>query len=631
MCRSRPEPEGASAPAPEPSELDAVLEHLDALRAEMRALEDATLARHRDLHPLQRPGARNLAHYVALRRHDLRDLQARLRRHGLSSLGRLEPYALATVDAVRRAIQALLGRPAAEARGHDHPVSLDDHHGRLEAQTEALFGPRPAGRRARLMVTLPTEAAASASLAHELVAAGMDVARVNCAHDDADAWRAMAAHVRAAAAHVGRPVRVLMDLAGPKLRTGDVAPGPAVVRWSPARDARGQTTRAARVWLSPERVVRPDEPVDAVLPVDREWLAALRVGEVVELDDLRGRRRRLEVVAAGPDGAMVLGREAAWVEPGTLLVRRRGDGHRGASTTVGRLPAAEGRIVLRRGDTLVLTRDPRPGRGALTDADGRVLVPAAVPCTLPEVFGRVKPGDPVRLDDGRIGGVARRVDADAIEVEIVHASPEGSRLGADKGVNLPDTRLDVPGLTPKDVEDFAVAETVADVVGLSFVDDPRDVRDLWRLVGHDRARPLGVVVKVETKHAFAHLPDVLLAAMEGHPVGVMIARGDLAVECGFERLAEVQEEILWMCEAAHVPVVWATQVLETMTKKGQPTRAEITDAAMSARAECVMLNKGPYVAEALRLLDDVLRRMQAHQSKKHALLRPLSISSLDEA
>jgi pyruvate kinase len=105
--------------------------------------------------------------------------------------------------------------------------------------------------------------------------------------------------------------------------------------------------------------------------------------------------------------------------------------------------------------------------------------------------------------------------------------------------------------------------------------------------------------------------------------GVMIARGDLAVECGYERMAEVQEEILWACEAAHMPVVWATQVLETLTKTGLPSRAEITDAAMGGRAECVMLNKGPHIGEAMHALDNILRRMQEHQDKKRPLLRAL--------
>jgi pyruvate kinase len=103
----------------------------------------------------------------------------------------------------------------------------------------------------------------------------------------------------------------------------------------------------------------------------------------------------------------------------------------------------------------------------------------------------------------------------------------------------------------------------------------------------------------------------------------MVARGDLAVEVGFQRLAEVQEEILWLAGAGHVPVVWATQVLESLAKRGVPSRSEITDAAMGERAECVMLNKGPYIVDAIAALDDILTRMADHQRKNRSLLRQL--------
>jgi pyruvate kinase len=106
----------------------------------------------------------------------------------------------------------------------------------------------------------------------------------------------------------------------------------------------------------------------------------------------------------------------------------------------------------------------------------------------------------------------------------------------------------------------------------------------------------------------------------------MIARGDLAVECGFERMAEIQEEILWICEAAHCPVIWATQVLENLAKEGIPSRAEITDAAMGHRAEAVMLNKGPHIVRAVQTLDDILQRMEAHQSKKQSMMRELNLA-----
>jgi pyruvate kinase len=150
---------------------------------------------------------------------------------------------------------------------------------------------------------------------------------------------------------------------------------------------------------------------------------------------------------------------------------------------------------------------------------------------------------------------------------------------------------------------------------------------LRQIVCADDAQLPAIVVKIETRRGFSSLPQILLAALREPTCGVMIARGDLAVECGFERLAEVQEEILWLCEAAHVPVIWATQVLESLAETGLPSRAEITDAAMGNRAECVMLNKGPHMVETVRMLADILTRMAGHQAKKRALLRGLRVAS----
>jgi pyruvate kinase len=134
---------------------------------------------------------------------------------------------------------------------------------------------------------------------------------------------------------------------------------------------------------------------------------------------------------------------------------------------------------------------------------------------------------------------------------------------------------------------------------------------------------LSLILKIETALAVRNLPDLLVHAAWQQPTGIMIARGDLAVAIGFARMAEMQEEILWIGEAAHVPVIWATQVLEHLIKKGIPSRGEMTDAAMAARAECVMLNKGPYLFEAIDALDQLLERMDVHQHKKTPQLRRL--------
>jgi pyruvate kinase len=223
------------------------------------------------------------------------------------------------------------------------------------------------------------------------------------------------------------------------------------------------------------------------------------------------------------------------------------------------------------------------------------------------------------------------VEPKRVLVRITLEHLKAVKLRADKGINLPDSNLQLPPLTDKDIEDLAFAVQNADVIGLSFVNSVRDVESLQQQLAKLGSRQPAIVLKIETQRGFAELPDLLLAAMRSPCCGLMIARGDLAVECGYERLAEVQEEILWISEAAHVPVIWATQVLETLAQEGMPSRAEITDAAMGNRAECVMLNKGPYVLSAVRVLDDILRRMQEHQSKKGSLLRKLHLAEATPA
>jgi pyruvate kinase len=134
---------------------------------------------------------------------------------------------------------------------------------------------------------------------------------------------------------------------------------------------------------------------------------------------------------------------------------------------------------------------------------------------------------------------------------------------------------------------------------------------------------MALIAKVETAAAIQNLPELIVQGAGARPLAIMIARGDLMVEVGHRRMAEMQEELLWLCEAAHVPVIWATQVLDNFVKKGVRNRAELTDAAMAERAECVMLNKGSYVRDAVGLLADVLGRMEGHQFKKASRMRAL--------
>jgi pyruvate kinase len=297
------------------------------------------------------------------------------------------------------------------------------------------------------------------------------------------------------------------------------------------------------------------------------------------------------------------------------------------------VPALSQAVELVVGDHFVLAGDLVPGQPALRGAADEVVHPAIVPCTLPQALDHLAPGERVLFDDGRIEALVESVQVPRATLRVVRAGGGRARLRAEKGINFPETRLEVDAVTEQDRRHLSFAARHADAVGLSFLRTAADVRRATQAVREAEAlaerppgRPLGVVIKVETRSAFDQLPALLLAAMESFPAGVMIARGDLAVEIGFERLAEVQEEILWLCEAAHLPSIWATQVLDELAQTGVPSRAEVTDASMAVRAECVMLNKGPFVDRAVRVLDDILRRMEHHTYKKRALYRRLSIS-----
>jgi len=483
----------------------------------------------------------------------------------------------------------------------------------------ALLGECPKDRDVSIMVTMPIEAATNKSLVAEMLDAGMNVARINCAREDEETWEAMIRNVRQASQISHKPCKLVMDLAGPKIRTGDLQPGPRVMHLRPRRDPKGCIIAPRRIRLIPKDVIWQGTKV-AVIPVPRECVEYAHPGDDIRFKDTRGKKRRFKVVDKDDKGLVVELYKGAYIATGTKLRLRRDKEGEKLRYRVGELPTIEQPLLLRPGDTLVLHRDPIPGAPAIEGDDGQVIEPAHISCRQPEVFEFVSVEDRISLNDGKISGVVRGIQPEHLDVEISKAKPTGSRLRADRGINFPDSDIRLPGLTVADKANLEFIVKHADAVSLSFVRRPSDVIALQEELDKLGAPDIGFIIKIETKKGFKNLPKLLLTAMRRYPVAVMIARGDLAVECGWERLAELQEEILWICEAAQVPVIWATQVLEGKAKKGLPSRAEISDAAMSQRADCVMLNKGPHILAAIRMLDDILRRVQAHQYKKIARL-----------
>ncbi len=569
--------------------------------------------------------AANLAAYIAFRREDLRSLQERLSELGLSSLGRCEGHVSATLDAVALALNALSGERPPDAALPMAGRANRQGDRRLRQNTQRLLGKEPKQRRSRIMVTLPTAAAGELRFVRDLIERGMDIARINCAHDDAATWRAMIDNIRVAVAATGRACLIHMDLAGPKLRTGEMAASPGLLRLKPKRDERGDT-RAPAYFLF-DASGEPGGPglrgASGLigyprLSVPRDWLDRLQPGDLVEATDTRGKKRIFNVLERmGEAHLLACTAESVWLEQGCALKRLSGESKQ-RMTQVGALEASPEVLLVRSGDQILLSRDLAPGElGMEAGYAGRI------PCAQPEVLDSLCVGERVFIDDGQIGAEVERLDAAGAWLRITRARPEGDKIRPAKGLNFPDSDIQLPALAEKDLLDLDFVAREADIVGYSFVQSAEDMDLLADELDARGAANLGRIAKIETRQAVANLPEIVVHGASRGPFGLMIARGDLAVEIGWSRLAEIQEEILWLAEAAHVPVVWATQVFEQLIKENLPSRAEMTDAAMSERAECVMLNKGPFVLDAIAMLGDIARRMRSHQHKKSARLRAL--------
>ncbi len=578
-----------------------------------------------------RRGAVNLVHYAELRQHDVRAIQGGLASIGATRLSTAEPAVLARLHAARNVLSAYNDEPLryAGADVREAFVTADDI---LEDHALNLLGDSSEETHSRIMVTLPTEAGDDLDLVRGFVDAGMELARINCAHDGAEVWKRMIDNVRTAARESGREIRIAMDLAGPKVRTGQIEPGPEVGRARVTREDTGAVITPSKIWLTPDDLAEADTPpVPAGLPgrptlplrVKREWLKTLEVGSDITFRDNRNAKRTFTVTRFEGQGVLAEGNRNAYVSNATLLETDR------ARSRVSGVPPTEQRLRLHIGDTLILTDDQTPA----------VVAPGVTPrisCTLPEAVAAIEVGQKVLFDDGSIA--ARAVDKQVTEqghhevhLTVTYAGPEGTKLAAYKGINLPDTVLPLPSLTEEDLAAFRFVAEHGDIANISFIRDPDDVGfvlDTLEQIAQESADPervrrLGIVLKIETIPAFENLCGVLLAGMRHPNLGIMIARGDLAVELGFERMAEVPRLIAQMAEAAHVPVIMATQVLESMAKSGLPTRAEITDAAYALRSEAVMLNKGPHITDAIRILHTLSTRLGRSQRKNRQMLRQI--------
>jgi pyruvate kinase len=481
----------------EPYTLQQIRQQLIELEKKMLSEAEKMQMRFKNINPQQQQAAQNMIHYLTLRNEDIRELQDSLHIHGLSSLASSESH-------IHSQLQAILLRLGI----HYSPDEMDTctyeySTKQMEQKSKILFGEKTDAVTPYIMVTFDASFVDNYALIKNLLQNGMNVARINCAHDTEAIWSRMIQHLKKACRHTGLHCKIYMDLAGPRIRT------------------------------------------------------------------------RL----------MNKGKE-------------------------------KGKVKIKEGELVWLADDAKSFKN-----DEIVISPNET-----GIIAMLKKGERVYIDDGMIKGVVETINKKGAAMRIIRISSRKQQIKEGKGINFPDSEISISSLTEFDKECLPFICDHADMVGYSFVRYPTDLDALQHALKKLSPVPPHIIIKIETPEAVKNLPALLLCGMQQKAFGLMIARGDLAVEIGFERMGEIQEEILWICEAAHVPVVWATQVLETLNKSGIATRSEITDAAHAAMAECVMINKGDHTIEVIETLRDILHRTGGHHIKKRFTFRPLSIA-----
>jgi pyruvate kinase len=467
--------------------LNQIKQELERLNISMLNCEQEYNVMLEKINPAQKLSAVNLLHYLNLRSLDIKELQLHLHQEGYSSLTNSEAYIRSQVVSILKHFGNYEGCAP----------TFDGSKKILEERAKVLFGYSSEMNIPSLMVTLKASHASDVLMVKKLLRTGMNIARINCAHDNEELWHQMVLNVRKATEITGIPCKIYMDLAGPKIRT-----------------------------------------------------------------KIKGKKK--------------------------------------------------GRVLIEEGDEFYLAEKE----------NFKAKLPVVI-CAIPGIISQLKEGETVLFDDGLFEAKINFKQNYVAGLEMIRVSAQKPFIKSEKGINFPDSQLSLSALTEIDRKSLNFIREHADLVGYSFVHNTNDLDILQKEL---QEKKVPVILKIETPEGFRNLPYLLFKAMEEEYYGVMIARGDLAVELGFEKLSQTQEEISLLCEAAHTPMIWATQVLENMNKTGLATRSEISDASMGIAAECVMLNKGDHTVRALKALKTILQQSSIHHSKKRYLLRPLKIA-----
>ena len=258
-------------------------------------------------------------------------------------------------------------------------------------------------------------------------------------------------------------------------------------------------------------------------------------------------------------------------------------------------------VILKNNQRFVLDLNPKEGD------QNRVFLPHK------EIFKSVKKNNKILIDDGKIILNIDKVLSDQIITEVL----VGGKISNKKGVNIPETFLKMSSLTKKDIKDLKFCLDLSlDYIALSFVQKSKDINDLKKYVGNQT----GIMAKFEKPMAIKNMDEIL-----EHCDAAMVARGDLGVEMPPEEVPIIQKKIVQSCRDFGIPVVVATQMLDSMVESPSPTRAEASDVATAVfdSADCLMLSaetaSGKFPVESVKIMDRIIRGVENDNSYRQIL------------
>ncbi|OIK12087.1 pyruvate kinase [Bacillus sp. MUM 13] len=525
------------------------------------------------------------------------ELENKMIEEGLSTTDNLIPHVLYSLNKMIVNLSGEANGVETNPAPYVHPADAYRSKGQ---RRQGLFGGTESENIPCIMVTLDRSMLAKPDIFSKLLTSGMNIARINCAHDDVHVWTALIEQLKMAEENISDKdkkdsCKIYMDLAGPKIRIGELAKEKTDLTITV--DRANKNSQYGYLVCKGHTLSHNDLSF-LLTAANCEDLTHIDENTSILFKDTRGKNRILTVVHTVHASCLMvkLNKTASFNEHTKLICNKE----QWTLTNFEEVPAA---IVLKRDDVLRIYKSDRyqgmPAQGNM---------PASIGISLPKALYNVRLGDNIYMDDGKISGKVIKVEEDFIETKILKPKSETAKVKAGKGINLPDSfvYLNVPALTESDIKTLTFIHEKADIIGLSFVHRPQDLKKLADYLGSLTDRSIGIVAKIETKESIRHLTNIIFEGLDFKHFGIMIARGDLAVELGYSKLARVQQDILDLCRAAHLPVIWATGVLEKMTKKGIPARTELTDVFAGAKADCIMLNKGQYITDSVIFIKKIM-------------------------